>query len=180
MYLNWVVHLPWPWSPNLKTSDCRCHKSTIKVHRNLPGSLLCCAYAGKNFVICLLFFHCGLHKAQSRHSLEDMQPISLCFDMTPGAVWLVCRLLGEAGVSSTAPCSPGVSGAWHTHGSTLELHYTAIGPITIITALKPQQFVSGMHQRNHQAFGPAEQRPPPLSLSTHFPLSVFHSLISFS
>lgn len=71
-----------------------------------------------------------------------------------------------------------VSGAGHTHGSTLELHYTAIGPITIITALKPQQFVSGMIQCNKRAFGPAEQRqlafyfihPPPLSSNPTFHL----------
>lgn len=65
-----------------------------------------------------------------------------------------------------------VSGARRTHGSTLELHYTAIGPITIITALKPQQFVSGMHRRSHRAFGPAEQQHPPLSsLYVSFSLS---------
>lgn len=70
--------------------------------------------------------------------------------------------------------NPRLTAAWHTHGSTLKLHYAAVGPITIITALKPRQFVSGMHQRNHRPFGPAEQnQQPPLP---HHHLSPFHIL----
>lgn len=149
-----------------KTSD------TIEIHlrdHKLPGALLCCV-----FMITKMFFVCFSSIVVNAGSLQDMLPISLCFDMSPGAVWLFCRLLGDLGVSCKSFCSPRVSGALCTHGSTLELHYTAIGPITIITALKLQQFVSGMHQCNHQAFGPAEQQAPPFTFYTHSFVSVFH------
>lgn len=58
-----------------------------------------------------------------------LRAVSIC---SPGAV---CRLAHSA--------NPRASGARRTHGSTLEPGCTAIGPITIITALKPQQFVAG-------------------------------------
>lgn len=67
-------------------------------------SLCFVVYMWCKHVICLLFFHFGLHKAQSRRSLGDVLLISLCFDTIPGAVWLFCRLLGEVDESSTALC----------------------------------------------------------------------------
>lgn len=40
----------------------------------------------------------------------------VCVLMSPGAVWLFCRLLGEAGVSCTALSNPGSLG----HGTHME------------------------------------------------------------
>lgn len=79
------------------------------VYHTFLAPSLCCVYVVPTY---LLSLNVGLHKAGSRHSLQDVLLISLCFDMFPGAV---CRLMAEAGVSFTALCyTQGLWGTAHT------------------------------------------------------------------